>query len=134
MTIQSFRDLDVWRKAMDLTEQTYRLVEQFPSDERYGLSLQLRRGTVSIPSNIAEGQGFGTNRRYVYHLRVARGSEHEIQTQLELAQILKFATPKQVAPLMDSASQIGRMLNGLIGSLKVNQADDDVLEFMRRYP
>lgn len=123
MTNQSFRDLEVWRKAMDLTVQTYRLVEQFPADERYGLSLQLRRGTVSIPSNIAEGQGFGTNRRYVYHLRVARGSEHEIQTQLELAQLLKFATAKQVAPLMDSASQIGRMLNGLIGSLNVNDGD-----------
>jgi four helix bundle protein len=115
---------------MHLTEQTYKLVAQFPPDERYGLSLQMRRGSVSIPSNIAEGQGFGTNRRYVYHLRVARGSEHEIQTQLEVAKMLKFATAKQVEPLLDSASEIGRMLNGLIGSLNRAQSDDDDLELI----
>ena len=133
MKIQSFRDLDVWHKSMHLAEQTYQLVAQFPADERYGLSLQMRRGSVSIPSNIAEGQGFGTNRRYVYHLRVARGSEHEIQTQLELAKLLKFATAKQVEPLLDSASEIGRMINGLMASLNVSQEDDDDLEFIRRY-
>ena len=115
--IKSFRDLDVWHLSMKLAEDIYPIVRQFPPDERFGLSLQLRKAGVSIPSNIAEGSGYGTNRRYVHHLRVATGSDSEVQTQLELAERLKFATPAQVRPLIDRASEVGRMLNGLIRSL-----------------
>ena len=96
----------------------YPLVRQFRPDERYGLSLQLRKAGVSIPSNIAEGSGYGTNRRYVHHLRIANGSDSELPTQLELTARLKLATPDQVRPLIDRASQVGRMLNGLIHSLE----------------
>ena len=122
MKIKSFRDLDVWHLSMKLAEDIYPLVRQLPPDERFGLSLQLRKAGVSIPSNIAEGSGYGTNRRYVHHLRIANGSDSELQTQLELTERLKFATPAQVRPLIDRASQVGRMLNGLIHSL------DDVYE------
>jgi four helix bundle protein len=117
MKIKSFRDLNVWHLSMKLAEDIYPLVRQFPADERYGLSLQLRKAGVSIPSNIAEGSGYGTNRRYVHHLRIACGSDSELQTQLELTERLKFATPAQVRPLIDRASEVGRMLNGLIRSL-----------------
>jgi four helix bundle protein len=122
MKIKSFRDLDVWHLSMKLAEDIYSLIRQFPPDERFGLSLQLRKAGVSIPSNIAEGSGYGTNRRYVHHLRIASGSDSELQTQLELTERLNFATPAQVRPLIDRASQVGRMLNGLIHSL------DDVYE------
>jgi four helix bundle protein len=125
MKIKSFRDLDVWHLSMKLAEDIYPLVRQFPVDERYGLSLQLRKAGVSIPSNIAEGSGYGTNRRYVHHLRIACGSDSELQTQLELTERLKFAPPAQVRPLIDRASEVGRMLNGLIRSL------DDVHESRR---
>ena len=124
MTIKSFRDLNVWQLSMQLAEDIYPLVRQFPSEERYALSLQLRKAGVSIPSNIAEGSGFGTNRRYVHHLRIACGSDSELQTQLMLAERLKFAKPAQVAPLLDRASEVGRMLNGLIRSLDRHQFDE----------
>lgn len=117
MKINSFRDLEVWQLSMDLAEDIYKLVRQLPAEERYALSLQLRKAGVSIPSNIAEGSGYGTNRRYVHHLRIACGSEAEVQTQLMLVQRLKFAAAAEVTPVLDRASRIGRMLNGLIRSL-----------------
>ncbi len=117
MSIQSFRDLKVWQASMKLAEDLYPVVRQFPADERFGLSMQLRRAGISIPSNIAEGSGYGTNRRYVHHLRIASGSDAELQTQLELAERLRFAKPEEVRSLLDRASEVGRMLNGLIRSL-----------------
>ena len=101
---------------MRLAEDIYAIVKKFPLDERFGLSLQLRKACVSIPSNIAEGSNYGTNRRYVHHLRIASGSEGELQTQLELSQRLKFATPAEVQRVLGNASEVGRMLNGLIKS------------------
>lgn len=124
MAIKSLRDLEVWQLSMQLVEDVYPLVRRFPVDERFGLSLQLRKAGVSIPSNIAEGSGYGTNRRYVHHPRIANGSDAELQTQLELAERLKFATPTEVRPLIESASRVGRMLNGLIHSLDRHHADE----------
>ena len=102
---------------MQLAEDVYVFARRLPPDERFGLSIQLRRSSVSIPSNIAEGSGYGLNKRYVHHLRIARGSEAELQTQLELAARLGYATGEQVRPLHAKASEVGRMLNGLIKSL-----------------
>jgi four helix bundle protein len=118
MTIKSFQDLEVWRISMDLAEDIYQLVRQFPVEERYVLSAQLRRAGVSIPSNIAEGYGFGTTGRYVQHLRVASGSDAELQTQLLLSTRLEFAKLDEVMPILERASRVGRMLNGLIHSLE----------------
>jgi four helix bundle protein len=117
MPIKSFRDLEVWRASMRLVEDVYLLVRQLPAEERYGLSLQMRKAGVSVPSNIAEGSGHGRNRVYVQHLRIARGSNAELETQLELAVRLKFVTAEQVKPLIERASEVGKMLNGLIRSL-----------------
>ena len=117
MKIRSFRDLRVWQLSMNLAQNIYNVVKQFPIDERFGLSLQLRKACVSIPSNIAEGSSYGTNRRYIHHLRIACGSEGELQTQLELSERLKFASPSDVRRALNDASEVGRMLNGLIRSL-----------------
>ena len=102
---------------MTLAEKVYPLIRQLPADERYALGSQIRRAVTSIPANIAEGKGYGTNRRYVHHLRIACGSEAELQTQLELVVRLGFAKHEQVAPLLARTSEVGKMLNGLIRSL-----------------
>jgi carbamoyl-phosphate synthase large subunit len=117
MKIASFRDLRVWQLSMQLAVDVYVLARRLPPDEKYGLSTQLRRTSVSIPSNIAEGTAYGRN-QYLHHLRMARGSEAELQTQLELTAKLALASAEDVRPLLLQASEIGRMLSGLITSLR----------------
>ena len=117
MRIKSYRDLNVWQLSMRLAEDIYTIVKKFPLHERFGLSLQLRKAGVSIPSNIAEGSNYGTQRRYIHHLRIACGSEGELQTQLELSQRLRFASASDVHRALNDASEVGRMLKGLIRSL-----------------
>ena len=118
MTIQSFRDLKVWQKSMLLAEQTYSLARGFPAEERYGLARQLRRAAVSIPSNIAEGSAHPT-KRYVHHLRIALGSEAELQTQLQLSVRLRLSSDQTATPIVQLASEVGRMLHALIRSLSI---------------
>jgi len=91
--IQSFRDLDAWHAAMDLSVMVYDASTRFPSDERFGLMSQVRRASVSVPSNIAEGQSFGTDGRYMHHVRIALGSIGELSTELEIAVRLKYVRP-----------------------------------------
>jgi four helix bundle protein len=121
MKIESFRDLTVWQRSMRLAEDIYAITANLPSEERFGLSIQLRKASVSIPSNIAEGSGYGTSRRYIHHLRIAAGSEAELQTQLELSQRLKYGDPSQIRRALDDASEVGRMIKGLIRSLERRQ-------------
>ncbi|MGH9386278.1 MAG: four helix bundle protein [Vicinamibacterales bacterium] len=116
MAIRSFRDLEVWRVSMQLVEEVYRLTLRFPVDERYGLVAQLRRAAVSIPSNIAEGSVL-QSRSYLHHLRIALGSEAELQTQLALAIRLELTSHEHAEPALNLAGQVGRMLRGLIKSL-----------------
>ena len=121
MPVRFFHDLQVWQFSMQLATDIYCLVKQLPDDERYGLSQQLRRATISIPSNIAEGAGYGSSRRNIHHVRIALGSNLELQTQLMLIERLRLAQPEQVEPLLNRASELGRMLNGLIKSLERHQ-------------
>ena len=114
--IQSFRDLDVWRKGMDLAERIYVVSEKFPRSETFGLVSQIRRAAVSIPSNIAEGKAVG-GRAYIRHLRIAHGSEAELQTQIELSIRLKMLSPADGERLLGEISQVGRMLTSLLRSL-----------------
>jgi len=114
--IQSFRDLSVWQKSMDLSVLVYRSTEGFPRSEMFGLTSQLRRASVSIPSNIAEGKAIG-GQSYPRHLRIAHGSEAELQTQIELARRLQFLTADEANLVLKDASEVGRMLVGLIRSL-----------------
>ena len=117
MTIQSYRDLRVWREAMDLAEKCYRLTATFPRRETFGMTAQIRRASVSIAANIAEGYGRETTGAYGQFLRVAQGSLKELETHLLLAGRVGLATDVAVAPLLAACDQIGRMLRSLIRSI-----------------
>jgi four helix bundle protein len=114
--IQSFRDLEVWRKSMDLAERIYFASKGFPQSETFGLTSQVRRAAVSIPSNIAEGKAVG-GQRYRGHVRIALGSNAELQTQIELAKRLNMLTEAAGDELLQQATEIGRMLAGLYKAL-----------------
>ena len=111
-----FRNLIVWQKGMDLAERVYPVTEKFPRSEVYGLTSQIRRAVVSIPSNIAEGKAIG-GLSYPRHIKIALGSEAELQTQIELAQRLKMLSDAEAIELLEHASEVGRMLVALLNSL-----------------
>ena len=115
---ESYRDLIAWRKAMELVTEIYGSTRAFPQDERYGLTNQLRRAAVSVPSNIAEGQARFSRKEFHHFLSHARGSLVEIETQLMIAQNLEYLPAKQVKSLLDHTAELGRVLNGLIASIK----------------
>jgi four helix bundle protein len=114
----SFRDLKVWRDAMTLVEDVYRISKSFPSDERFGLTAQIRRAAVSIPSNIGEGKRRKRQRALLHHLDIALGSQGEVDVQLELALRLGFVARGQYDEVAKRVDEVGRMLNGLIESLQ----------------
>ncbi len=118
--VRSYRDLRVWQQAMDLAEATYRATEQFPEDERYGLVTQLRRATVSVASNIAEGHARSTG-DYLRHLLISNGSLTEIETQLLLSARLGFLSAELADSLLQTCDQVGRMLGGLRKSLRARR-------------
>lgn len=115
---QSYRQLLAWQKAMELVRDIYRVTKSFPRDEAYGLTSQLRRATVSVPSNIAEGQARYSRREFYRFLQVARGSLAEMETQIMIATSLEYLTPTTARLLLSKASELGRILNGLIASTK----------------
>ena len=118
MTIQSYRDLIVWQKAMEVVVVCYRLAENFPKTETFGLASQLRRAAVSIPANIAEGHGREHLGDYLHHLSIANGSLMEVETHLLLAEKLSFLSKQQLDPALAATAEVGRMLAGLTRSLK----------------
>jgi len=111
--IQSYRDLEAWQLGMKLVEDVYTLTRLLPREELYGLSAQLRRAAVGIPSNVAEGQQYGFGKTYVRYVAVALGCEAEVQTQLELLIRLKLAREERVISILDLASRTGQVLRGL---------------------
>jgi len=114
-----YRDLVAWQKAMDLVEGIYLATAEFPREERYGLSSQVRRAAVSVPSNIAGGQGRRTSDdEFVRFLQIAMGSLAELQTQLELAVRLRFLDQQRAIALQSSSDEVGRLLSGLVKSKK----------------
>ncbi len=114
---QSFRDLVVWKRAMELTVAVYRLTKDFPREEQYGLTSQIRRSAVSVPSNIAEGQGRFTVGEFKQFLGIARGSNFELQTQLEIARVLNFGNAALIAEAEKLSHEIGKMIYGLAESI-----------------
>ncbi|MBZ5705360.1 MAG: four helix bundle protein [Acidobacteriia bacterium] len=108
----SFRDLRVWQEAMKLASEIYRATAGFPRHEVYGLSQQMRRAAVSVPSNIAEGKGHRSNREFTNFLLHARGSLLELQTQMLIAEDLEYLSEDRMQKLSDQADRIGRGLNG----------------------
>ena len=113
----SFKDLIAWQKAMDLVVEVYRVTAGFPADERFGLTSQLRRAAVSIPSNIAEGQGRGPGQDFVRFLCVARGSLQEVDTQLTIALRLGFLAEGDYERLSAVLIELSRILKGLARSI-----------------
>jgi four helix bundle protein len=118
MAVQTYEDLEVWQKAMELVALIYRLTKGFPREEIYGLTSQLRRAVVSVPSNIAEGQGRRSTKEFLNHLSMARGSLLEAETQMEIALRLNYLKPEQKAQVKELTSTVGRLLNGLIRALE----------------
>ena len=114
----SYHDLIVWQKVIDFVVECYNLTALFPRTEMYGLSAQLQRSAVSIPSNIAEGAGRLHTREYIRHLGISRGSLFEAETQIIISQRLNYSRPEAIQPLLAAVSEIGRMLHGLISSLE----------------
>lgn len=122
---QAFRDLQVWQRAMQLTVAIYGKTKEFPQDERFGLTSQMRRSAVSIASNIAEGQGRLTAGEFKQFLGMARGSNYEVQTQLELAKALQLANCKSIENAEGLSHEVGKMIYALIESLKVQPTTDN---------
>ena len=112
--VKTYRDLIVWQKAMELVTEIYVHTKSFPEDERYGLTSQLRRCSISLPSNVAEGYGRNSTQDYIRFLRIANGSLFELQTQLEIASNLGFLTGEIFSVLFESSREIERMLSSLI--------------------
>jgi len=117
-TIRSFRDLTVWQRSIELSVRIYGLTRAFPKDEVFGLTNQLRRASVSISSNIAEGQSRLTKGEFVNFLSIARGSNAEVRSQLVLARRLNFGDEVLTAHCEALATEVSKMLNALIATLK----------------
>lgn len=111
--VQSYRDLIVWQKSMDLVERVYRMTGVFPKEEMYGLSSQVRRAAVSIPSNIAEGQARKSTAEFLHFLSIAQASRAEVETQTLIAQRLGYVTQAQIKEILSLLDEISRMLNTL---------------------
>jgi len=119
---RNYRDLIAWQKAMQLARLVYRLTESFPKEERFGLTSQLRRCAVSVPSNIAEGHGRLSDRVLRTFLATARGSLFELETQTLLAIDFNYLKPADAQETLSLASEVARILNGLIKTLEVDEA------------
>ena len=118
MEIQSYRDLQVWQRAMDLAVECYELSSIFPKSETYGLASQLQRAAVSVPANIAEGRARQQSGEFLQHLSIAYGSLAEVETLIEIAARLKYIPDHRANEVLDKTAEIGRMLNGLRKSIK----------------
>src|ERR1035438_7564820 len=117
LAVRSFCDLVVWQKSLDPAVRIYGLTRNFPREELYGLTSQIRRAAVSVSSNIAEGHGRLSTGEYRQFLGIARGSNFELQTQLEIARALAFGDPKFLDEAEGLSHEVGKMINGILESL-----------------
>ena len=118
MALQTYKDFIVWQKAMDLTAEIYRLVKLLPKEETYALSDQMRRAAVSIPSNIAEGQGRNSTRDFINFLGFAGGSQRELETQLQICVMVGYFSENEIAVAFNLCEEVGKMLSSLKKKLK----------------
>jgi len=116
--LKNYKELKVWQKAYHLCIEIYKITKDFPKEERYGLTSQIRRASVSVPSNIAEGYGRKTTREYIQALYVAYGSNCELETQILLSGDLGYIKPEDLEKLQGVLGDVERMLMGLIRSLE----------------
>jgi len=118
MPVKDYRELIVWQKAMDLVAAAYRATANFPRTEVYGLTSQIRRAAVSIPSNIAEGQARNTTRDFLHFLAVSYGSLKELETQILIAERLEYIDGHTRDVLVQATTEVARLISGLANSLK----------------
>lgn len=116
--VHGYKDLEVWQKAVDLVVDTYRITKRFPSDERFGLVVQLRRASISIASNIAEGRGRFGLRSFFYHLSVATGSLMEVETQFLISERLGYLDAAQAKAVLGEIAEVRRLLGGMVRALR----------------
>jgi four helix bundle protein len=116
--IRSYRDLEVWQEAVALAEDCHRITRSFPRDEIFGLTSQVRRAAVSIPSNVAEGHNRLTTRAFLHHLSIALGSEGELDTLVEIAMRVGYVPRAAMVDLSDRRARVGRQLRGLVAALE----------------
>ncbi len=122
MTINSYRDLDAWKLGMDLAHAVHSTTMGFPKSELYGLTRQLRRAAVSVPSNIAEGHASSSTREFLRHLSIARGSLAETETQLLLSERFGYIDDPDLTRLLRHCDSISRTLRGLQNALEARLA------------
>jgi four helix bundle protein len=118
MIVQSYKDLEVWQKSINMVTMVYAMTKQFPKEELYTLTSQIRRSAISIPSNIAEGRGKRSTRDFMRFLNIAYGSAAELETQLIIGKNLGYVSPEQAEPLFQEVGRICRMLNGMLTGLE----------------
>ena len=116
--MESFRELIVWQKSIELAERIYHSTNHFPATEQFGLTSQIRRCVISIPANIAEGYGRQSLVDYIRFLKISRGSLYELQSHLELSNRLAFLNLRDFQEIIETSNEIGRMLNSLIKKLE----------------
>ena len=107
--MHNFQNLKIWQRAMDIAEQTYLISAEFPTEEKYGLTSQIRRSAVSVPSNIAEGAGRNTDREFRNFLGIASGSSNELCTQLILSHRLNLISEEKIKPLIKDLMEVQKM-------------------------
>lgn len=115
--VSHFRELKVWQRGMDVVELVYRLTAEFPKAELYGLTSQVRKAVVSVPSNIAEGHTRASTKEYLHHLSISHGSLSEVQTQLEIAARLGYLEPAQLETTLAEIAILGKQLHSLRSAL-----------------
>ena len=114
MKSNSYRDLEVWKKAIQLAKVIYKITEKFPARELYGMSSQIRRSVVSIAANIAEGQARNSKKEFIYFLGISLGSAAELETLLTIAREVNYISDTILSEVLSSTDEITRMLKGLI--------------------
>jgi len=121
MKARSYRELLVWQRSMALATQIYETTRSFPREEIYGLTSQLRRAAISVPSNIAEGYGRGSDKSFSLFLTQARGSLYEVETQLEIAANLNYLSSEEAARITQSTQKIARMMNAFLRTIRTGE-------------
>lgn len=116
--MKGFRELRVWQQAIDLVQKIYLLTQKFPREEIYGLTSQIRRAVVSVPSNIAEGHTRNHLKEYLHHLSISQGSLAELETQMEIASRLKYISSGQLEEVLEEVNSLGKQLYALRNSLR----------------
>ena len=123
MTVRTYQDLIAWQKAIALVTEIYKITETFPKTEIYGLTNQIRRSAVSVPSNIAEGQGRASSGEFRHFLGIARGSLLELETQIIIARNLQFLSSDNAEHLLSLIKEVSKVLYGLIGAMEERGPD-----------